>query len=62
MIEKGLIRIGRPFNDINSAIENVGKLEVAKMEKNIAGLATIAGAAPNARIPRNCYRDDRCIL
>lgn len=46
MIEKGLIRIGRPLNDINSAIENVGKLEVAKMEKNIAGLATIAGAAP----------------
>jgi biopolymer transport protein ExbB len=46
MIEKGLIRIGRPLNDINSAIENVGKLEVSRMEKNIAGLATIAGAAP----------------
>jgi biopolymer transport protein ExbB len=46
MIEKGLIRIGRPLSDINSAIENVGKLEVAKMEKNIAGLATIAGAGP----------------
>ena len=46
MIEKGLIRIGRPLGDINSAIENVGKLEVAKMEKNVAGLATIAGAAP----------------
>ena len=46
MIEKGLIRIGRPLSDINTAIENVGKLEVARMEKNIAGLATIAGAAP----------------
>jgi biopolymer transport protein ExbB len=46
MIEKGLIRIGRPLNDINTAIENVGKLEVSRMEKNIAGLATIAGAAP----------------
>jgi biopolymer transport protein ExbB len=46
MIEKGLLRIGRPLNDINTAIENVGKLEVAKMEKNIAALATIAGAAP----------------
>jgi biopolymer transport protein ExbB len=46
MIEKGLIRIGRPLPDINTAIENVGKLEVARMEKNIAGLATIAGAAP----------------
>jgi biopolymer transport protein ExbB len=46
MIEKGLLRVGRPLSDINTAIENVGKLEVARMEKNIAGLATIAGAAP----------------
>jgi len=46
MIEKGLTRIGRPLSDINTAIENVGNLEVAKMEKNLAGLATIAGAAP----------------
>ena len=46
MIEKGLHRIGRPLNDINAAIENVGKLEVSRLEKNIAGLATIAGAAP----------------
>jgi biopolymer transport protein ExbB len=46
MIEKGLTRIGRPLSDINIAIENVGNLEVARMEKNLAGLATIAGAAP----------------
>ena len=46
MIGKGLLRIGRPLNDINTAIENVGKLEVSRLEKNIAGLATIAGAAP----------------
>ncbi|MEA3479211.1 MAG: MotA/TolQ/ExbB proton channel family protein [Bacteroidota bacterium] len=46
MIEKGLLRIGRPLNDINAAIENVGKLEVSRLEKNVAGLATIAGAAP----------------
>jgi len=46
MIEKGLARIGKPLNDINAAIENVGKLEVSKLEKNIAGLATIAGAGP----------------
>ncbi|MCD6112541.1 MAG: MotA/TolQ/ExbB proton channel family protein [Bacteroidales bacterium] len=46
MIEKGLKRIGRPLNDINAAIENQGKLEIARMEKNIAGLATIAGVAP----------------
>jgi biopolymer transport protein ExbB len=46
MIEKGLMRIGRPLNDINATIENVGKLEVSRLEKNVAGLATIAGAAP----------------
>lgn len=46
MIEKGIIRIGKPLNDINAAIENVGKLEVAKLEKTMATLATIAGAAP----------------
>lgn len=46
MIEKGLLRIGKPLNDINAAIENVGKLEVSRLEKNIAALATIAGAAP----------------
>ncbi|MCB2219387.1 MAG: MotA/TolQ/ExbB proton channel family protein [Bacteroidetes bacterium] len=46
MIEKGLSRIGRPLNDVNTAIENVGKLEVSRLEKNIAGLATISGAGP----------------
>lgn len=46
MIEKGISRIGRPLNDVNAAIENVGKLEVSKLEKHIATLATIAGAAP----------------
>lgn len=46
MIEKGVQRIGKPLNDINAAIENVGKLEVSKLEKNIATLATIAGAGP----------------
>lgn len=46
MIEKGLNRIGKPLNDINTAIENVGKLEVSKLEKNVATLATISGASP----------------
>ncbi|TVQ93341.1 MAG: MotA/TolQ/ExbB proton channel family protein [Bacteroidetes bacterium] len=46
MISKGITRIGRPLNDINAAIENVGKLEVSKLEKNIAFLSTVAGAAP----------------
>lgn len=46
MIHKGLLRLGRPLNDINAAIENVGKLEVAKLEKGVAILATVAGGAP----------------
>ncbi|MBN1387456.1 MAG: MotA/TolQ/ExbB proton channel family protein [Bacteroidales bacterium] len=46
MVEKGISRIGRPLNDVNTAIENVGKLEVYKLEKGLATLATVAGAAP----------------
>jgi len=46
MLEKGIARIGRPLNDISAAIENVGKLETYKLEKNLASLATISGAAP----------------
>jgi len=46
MIEKGLLRIGKPLSDISTAIETVGKLEVSRLEKNIATLATIAGAGP----------------
>jgi len=46
MIEKGIDRIDKPMTDISAAIENQGKLEVYKMENNLANLATIAGAAP----------------
>jgi len=46
MIEKGVLRIGRPLNDVNAAIENVGKLEVFELEKGLPTLATVAGAAP----------------
>ncbi|KAA3647512.1 MAG: MotA/TolQ/ExbB proton channel family protein [Bacteroidetes bacterium] len=46
MIEKGVNRIGKPLNDIAAAIENTGKLELFKLEKNLATLATISGAAP----------------
>jgi biopolymer transport protein ExbB len=46
MLEKGISRIGRPLNDIAAAIENTGKLEVYKLERNLATLATVAGAAP----------------
>ena len=46
LIDKGISRIGRPLADINSAIENAGKLEVYSLEKNVSILATISGAAP----------------
>ncbi|WP_026902595.1 MotA/TolQ/ExbB proton channel family protein [Pedobacter glucosidilyticus] len=46
MLQKGLLRIGRPIKDIEGAIENVGKLEVSKLEKNIGILGIIAGIAP----------------
>ena len=46
MIEKGIQRIGRPLNDINTAIENVGRLEVFKLERGLPALATAAGGAP----------------
>ncbi len=46
MIEKGLSRIGRPLSDINTTIENVGTLEVAKLEKGVTLLSMIASAAP----------------
>jgi biopolymer transport protein ExbB len=43
---KGVSRIGKPLDDINTAIENAGTLEVYKLEKNVSVLATVAGAAP----------------
>lgn len=46
MIEKGIERIGRPVNDIQSSIENVANLEVSKLENGLPFLATIAGGAP----------------
>lgn len=46
LIEKGISRIGKPLEDINSAIENAGKLEIYDLEKNVSILATISGAGP----------------
>ncbi len=46
MIEKGISRIGKPLNDIQTAIENVGNLEVGNLEKGVALLAMISGAGP----------------
>ena len=46
MIEKGVQRIGRPLSDVNTAIENVGNLEISKLEASLPFLATISGGAP----------------
>lgn len=46
MIEKGVTRIGRPMQDVQVAIENVGNLEISKLEKGLVLIATIAAGAP----------------
>ncbi|UII25249.1 MotA/TolQ/ExbB proton channel family protein [Fulvivirga maritima] len=46
MIEKGLSRIGSPLKNIEVSIENVGKIELFKLEKNLSLMATISGSAP----------------
>ncbi|MBR1706972.1 MAG: MotA/TolQ/ExbB proton channel family protein [Bacteroidales bacterium] len=46
MVETGIHRLGRPLGDIQSAIENIGNVEVARLEKGLPILATIAGGAP----------------
>lgn len=46
MLEKGLQRTGKPLSDIQAAIENVGTVEVARLEKGLPTLATISGGAP----------------
>ena len=44
--EKGIERIGRPLQDIQTEVENTGNIEVARLEKGLPMLATIAGGAP----------------
>ena len=46
MVEKGITRIGRPMQDVQVAVENVGNLEVGKLEKGLVIMATIAAGAP----------------
>ena len=46
MIEKGIMRIGKPTQDIKASIENVAEVEAHKLENKISGLGTVAGAAP----------------
>ena len=46
MVETGIDRIGKPLSDIQTAVENVGNVEVARLEKGLPYLAMIAGGAP----------------
>ncbi len=46
LIEKGIERIGRPLSDIQTAVENIGNVEVARLERGLPMIATIAGGAP----------------
>jgi len=62
MVEKGIARLGRPLADVTAAIENVGKLEIHKLEKRFPTLATIAGAAPLMGFLRHRDRDGTGLL
>lgn len=46
LLEKGIKRLGKPIKEIESAVENTGKLEIYKLEKNLSYLGIIAGIAP----------------
>lgn len=46
MVDKGLSRLGKPLQDINEAISNVGQLEVARLEKGVGVVAALASVAP----------------
>lgn len=46
LVEKGIERIGRPLTDIQTAVENMGNVEIARLEKGLPTLATISGGAP----------------
>lgn len=46
MVDKGISRLGRPLSDIQAAIENEGKLEVARLEKRVSLVATVASLGP----------------
>src|SRR5690554_3897255 len=46
LINKGISRIGRPLEDISTALESAGRLEVYELERNVSVLATISGVGP----------------
>jgi biopolymer transport protein ExbB len=46
MIEKGLLRLGKPLSDINETIGNVGQMEVSRLEKGMGTISTMSAIAP----------------
>ena len=46
MVEKGISRLGRPMSDVLVAIENVGNIEIANLEKGLVIMASVSGGAP----------------
>jgi biopolymer transport protein ExbB len=57
MIEKGLQRVGKPMKDITTSIENIGKLEISKLERRLSMLATISGVAPMLKVFQNMSKE-----
>ena len=55
LTEKGISRIGSPLDDINTAIENAGRLEVYKLEKNVSIIGDYCRCRADDRFFRNCY-------
>jgi biopolymer transport protein ExbB len=62
MISKGISRLGRPLNDINQAVENVGNLEISKLESGVSMIATISNLSPSLGFPWNSNRYGKSIL
>ncbi len=62
IIDKGIQRIGKPIDAIEKSMENVGKLEMYKMERNLNILSLIAGIAPMFGFLRNHYRYGAVVL
>ena len=62
MIDKGIQRIGKPIDAIEKSMENVGRLELYKMEKNVSILSVIGYIAPLIWISGNHHRDVPVVL
>ena len=62
MLDKGISRIGKDLKDISVSIENIGKLEIYNLEKNLSSLATVSGAAPMVGFLGDGDWNGQCVL